>query len=454
MLTIVLPGVHFPPIGRVTDESAVLTIRDLFAEPLCEWENGTIRPALFAAWSHDEAGLAWRFAIRAGARWHDGSGVTAEDVLAAIAAVLGGVDSFGMPWSCARYLDGARYEALARDVVGITTRAPLGDLPEILSEFHLIRADASGAPILGTGRHRVIEHAPGRAVLARGEQRVTLLAEPDAEARHALLAGGGADAALHMERMRAPLPPTPGIAWLRTVNTLSVMSYLRCDGGLFASPEARLAANLAVNRRRILDEALRGLGVLATTIVSPFHLGAREAALAPIPHDPERAKRLFERARAGGSILIRTPTRMPERSPEITAMVAHDLARAGVPCTIETEQDRPEYARQIGRKRIGDMAIFDSSPHSTYRVLSDKISARVKGLWWQGHDDPELEPLIEQANRTLDAAARAAAYAACLRRLQANPPWLYLLHPIEAAGVREGRRGLSLDARGILRVAT
>jgi peptide/nickel transport system substrate-binding protein len=459
MLTIALPQVAFPPIGRVTDESSVLTIRALFAEPLCEWENGAIRPAIFSAWAHDEAGLAWRFTIREGARFHDGVAVTAEHVLAAIEAVLGGVDSFGMPWSYARYLDGARYEALSRDVVGITTTAPLGDLPEILSEFHLIRADASGAPVIGTGRFRVVEHAPGRALLAAVDSttqpsRVTLIAERDAEARHALLASGGADAALHMERMRAPLPPTPGIAWIRAVNTLSVMFYLDCGKGLFASPEARLAANLAVDRQRILDEALHGLGVLATTIVSPFHLGARKAALVPIPHDPERAKRLFAQAGATEPILLRTPTHMPERSPEITAMVAQDLERAGVPCRIETEHDRPEYARQIGRKRIADMAIFDSSPHSTYRVLSDKISSRVKGLWWQGHDDPELEPLIEQANRTLDDAARAAAYARCLRRLHENPPWLYLLHPVEAVGARDTLRGLSLDPRGILRIAT
>jgi peptide/nickel transport system substrate-binding protein len=458
MLTIALPQVAFPPIGRVTDESSVLTMRALFAEPLCEWENGAIRPALFATWSHDEAGLSWRFTIRDGARFHDGKRVTAEDVLAAIQAVLGGVDSFGMPWSYARYLDGARYEALAEDAVGITTRAPLGDLPEILSEFHLIRADASGAPILGTGRFRVVEHAPGRAVFAAVDEatapaRVTLLAERDADARHALLAGGGADAALHMERMRDPLPPTPGIAWTRAVNTLSVMYYLNCGSGLFASPAARLAANLAVNRQAILDHALHGLGVLATTIVSPFHLGAREAALAPIPYDPDRAKRLFAEAGAGEPILIRTPTHMPERSPEITAMVAHDLERAGVPCRIETEQDRPEYARQIGGKRIGDMAIFDSSPHSTYRVLSDKISGRVQGLWWQGHQDAMLEPMIEEAARTLDNAQRAAAYARCLVRLHDNPPWLYLLHPIEAFGARDTLRGLSLDARGILRIA-
>jgi peptide/nickel transport system substrate-binding protein len=457
MLTLALPQVAFPPIGRVTDESSVLTIRALFAEPLCEWEDGAIRPALFSRWSHDEAGLAWRFTIRDGARFHDGQRVTAEDVLATIEAVLAARDGFDMPGPQARYLQGARIVALAPDVLGITTPVPLADLPEILSEFHLIRADASGAPVIGTGRYRVVAQAPGRAELAAVDSaaqpaRITLLAERDAEARHALLAGGGADAALHMERMKRPLPETPGIAWARAVNTLSVMFYLNGGSGLFASPAARLAANLAVDRARILADALHGLGVLAATIVSPVHLGAREAGLAPLPHDPERAKRLFGEAGAGAPILIRTPTHMPERSPEITAMVAHDLERAGVPCRIETETDRPEYARQVGRKRIGDMAIFDSSPHSTFRVLSDKISARVQGLWWQGHDDPQLEPMIEAANRTMDGAARAAAYARCLARLHANPPWLYLLHPVEAFGARAGLRGLSLDARGILRV--
>ena len=99
---------------------------------------------------------------------------------------------------------------------------------------------------------------------------------------------------------------------------------------------------------------------------------------------------------------------------------------------------------------VGDLAIFDSSPHSTFRVLNDKISSTVQGQWWQGFDDPGLEPMIAEANRTMEVEARARAYARCLRRLHDNPPWLYRFHPVEAFAARPDVPPLALDHRGVL----
>ena len=69
----------------------------------------------------------------------------------------------------------------------------------------------------------------------------------------------------------------------------------------------------------------------------------------------------------------------------------------------------------------GDMAIFDSSPHSTFRVLDDKISSVNRAVWWQGYQDEEAERLIAAANRAVADDDREAAYGAVLRRLSAAP---------------------------------
>jgi hypothetical protein len=86
-------------------------------------------------------------------------------------------------------------------------------------------------------------------------------------------------------------------------------------------------------------------------------MGMRAADLAPIPHDPDRAMRLFEEARTQGPLLLRTPRLLPEGALEITQAVAADLGRCGIATRIEIEEDRPAYARQVGQKRIGDVAI-------------------------------------------------------------------------------------------------
>lgn len=457
-LMMAMERVVFPPVGRVSDDTSLLSLRSLVFEPLCRWRDGRALPGLLGAWRTDEDGRCWTFAIRLGATFHDGRPCTAEDVAEAIGAHLSGVDLFGMPWAYARYLAGARVAPEGPGMLSISTPQPIGDLPEILAEFFVVRATAEGGATIGTGPYRVVDYAPNsHAVLQavdprRDPARIGLVAEADADIRHRMLAEGAVDAAANLERMRDPHAHAEGLTWVAAANTLSVMCYLDCRQGLFADPAARRAVNLAVDAGAIVRELFHGLGVPASTIVSPFHLGHREAGLEPIPHDPAAARALFAKAGAGRELLIRTPLHMPERAPEISAMVAQDLARAGIPARIQAEPDRPDYARQVARGQIGDMAIFDSSPHSTFRVLQDKISSRARGPWWQGHDDPVLEPLIETAARTLDDRARAAAYGLCLRRLQENPPWLYLFHPVLTLAARPGVVPLALDHRGMVSV--
>ncbi|MGG5819157.1 ABC transporter substrate-binding protein [Falsiroseomonas sp. HW251] len=456
-LTLALERVEFLPFGRVTDDTSILTLRSLVFEPLCRWRDGVVGPGLLASWTVDPEGRDWHFRLRQGARFHDGARCTAEDVVATIGHHTAGLDMFGMPWPYARYLRGAVIEAAGTDLLRISTLAPLADLPEVLAEFFCARAAAGGDALLGTGPYRVEAHEPRvmadlRAVdPARRPARLVLRAIPSPEARHDAVLVGEADAATNLERMARAPRGADGLIWGEAANTLSVMYYLNCRRGLFASAEARLAANLAVDVDAIVNEVFHGLGVPAATIVSPFHLGFREAGVAPIPHDPDRAKALFAKA-GGGEVVLRTPLHMPERAPAISAMVARDLERAGLSVRVETEADRPDYARQCGRGEMGDLAIFDSSPNSSFRVLDDKISATTRGQWWQGYEDPALEPLIAAARRCVDDAARARAYGRCLARLRENPPWLYLFHPVELFAARPGVAGLSLDHRGVLSV--
>ena len=456
-LTIALERCEFLPIGRATDDGSILTLRNLVFEPLCRWREGGVEPGLLTSWTHDEVGRAWRFALRPGAMFHDGKPCVAEDIVAAIRATMDELDLFGMPWPYARYLAGARIEA-SRGAVLIAAPEPLADLPEVLTEFFVVRAAPDGAAVLGTGPYRVVAHEARRVVElaavnpAHAPSRLILRAIPNADDRYAALRSGEADVATNLERMHVPARADDDLAWGQAANTLSVMCYLNAAAGTFAAPAARRAINLAVDRRAILDALFGGLGLPANTVVSPFHFGHREAVLPSIPHDPIRARALFAEAGAAPEILLRTPLHMPEHAPEIMRMVAEQLGRVGIAARIETEADRPLYARQVGERRIGDVAMFDSSPHSTFRVLDDKISSRVRGQWWQGHDDPALEPMILAANRTMDDAARAVAYARCLRQLQMNPPWLYLFHPVLRFAARKTVTGVSLDAIGMLRI--
>jgi peptide/nickel transport system substrate-binding protein len=455
-LTIALERVAFLPPTRVTDDTSVLTLKNLVLEPLLRWDRGFARPALLASWTVADGGRHWTFKIREGARFHDGRPFVAGDAVAFVDAIRESVDTFGMKWSYARYLRDAVVSARDDSTLEVTNPSPFADILDILCEFYPCRLTAGEEPLLGTGPYRVTAYEVGRraelqrVAPGRGPDRIVALCEPRAEERLAMLKAGAVDAALNLERLDERLVFSPDIAWDRCANTLSVMFYLNCSSGAFRSADARLAANCAVDKDRLIAEVFDGLAIPATTIVSPFHLGMAKARVAPIGYDPDRARALLDKTGGPGSLVLRTPTHMPERSPAISRFVADGLGAVGFRVETDLVPDRPDYARQVGAKRIGDLAIFDSSPQSTFRVLDDKITSRHKAVWWQGYDDPQAETLIAAANAAIDDAAREEAYARCLERLNAAPPWLYLLHPVEVLGSRPGLAGLSIDCKGTL----
>ena len=460
-LKIALAKVSFLAPDRVTDDTSVLTLKNLVFEPLCRWQDGKVGPGLFARWTHTPDGRTWHFHIREKAVFHDGRPCTAGDVIAFIEQLLRAVDTFGMPWPYARYLAGCQLSAAAPDCVELVAPSSFGDVVDVFSEFYPCRVAADGTAVIGTGPYRVAGLEQGRSCtlerVAAGAapQRLHVVACALAEDRLRLLQAGDCDVALNLENIEARIDMHTGLQWLKQPNTLSVMSYLNCAQGLFRSPQARLAINLAVDSGLIVDELFGGLGIRSSTIVSPFHLGHNEAAARPMQPDPERAARLFDAAYAAvghGPIVMRTPLTMPPKSQAVTGMVADMLRRIGVEVHIDVETDRPAYARQLGARQMGDVAIFDSSPHSSFRILNDKISSTVRGTWWQGYHNPTVEAAIVRANASLGDVERGLAYGACLAELHRGPPWLYLFHPVEVMAARHGVPGLALDHKGILKL--
>ena len=452
---IALEKLDFLPPDRVTDDCSILTLKALVLEPMLRWQDGAIRPGLFSDWELDDTGCRWTLRLAAGKAYHDGTPVLAEHAAEFIARILDSRDMFGMPWSYARYLAGAEIGAKGR-VLTIATPKPFPDLPEILSEFYLPRPDAAGRPVIGTGPWQVTDFTAGQEVSLHRPadgRRLRVIALPRAEDRLAALRDGTVQAATHMERLEQPMRGLDGFGWQERTSTLSVMAYLNGFEGAFTHPAVRRAANLAIDRPRLVREVMGGLALPSDTIVSPWHFGHAEANLAPLAHDPEEARRLLGTAGGPREVVLRSPTYMPERAPEVAAFIAEAWRDVGFETRVEIAEDRPQYARDIGEKRMGDAAIFDSSPHSTFRVLDDKISGLSRAVWWQGVSDPRVDAGFDAARHLTDPAARAGAYGALLRRLQEAPPWLYLFHPVFCLAHDPALRGLTLDHKGILRLS-
>ncbi|KAK1671243.1 hypothetical protein BDP55DRAFT_560944 [Colletotrichum godetiae] len=464
VLRLCLENVDFRLPTQVTDDNSVTVLKSLVFEPLLRWQpHGCVRPGLFDRWEHSPDARVWHFHIRNNAFFHDNEPCRAKDVVNYIQGLLDSRDYFGMQWSYSRYFAQTKFSAEDDRTVKVVNAEPFADIEGVLCEFWPSRIDKHGKPILGTGPFRVVEfereEGTGRAVLHRlnptrhgSPHTIIATMESSAAKRLRLLREGDVDAALNLERVDDLnlLDFDSSLRWGRVTSTLSAIYYLNCTEGVFASPDARLAVNLALDNDALVKEVYCGFAKSSATIVSPYHLGFSESKLQPISYDPDRAIDLLKDFDKSTPLVLRTPIYMPEHAQKISKFVASSLQCIGFEVEIKVETNRPEYARQIGlKKEIGSLALFDSTPNSTFRVLDDKISSSSHATWWLGYHDAEVQNLFHDARNKIGYEDRAVAYARTLRRLQENPPWLYIGHPDVIWATRH-EVGLQIGPSGVL----
>jgi peptide/nickel transport system substrate-binding protein len=231
----------------------------------------------------------------------------------------------------------------------------------------------------------------------------------------------------------------PGFTCVDYLAPTAIIFMFNASGGPGADARVRRALNLGIDRDALVRDVLHGAGQPLHGFVSPVHFGADPQA-PPFRQDKAEARRLLAEAghRDGVTFELYCPTRLPDEARALVKAVEIQLADLGVRFVVHLEADRTHYANQVRLKQIHDLCVFDSSPMSMFRVLHEKIDSRIRGSWWEGYANPAVEALIDRARRTVDDAARERLFQECYRRLQDDPPWLYLYNH---------RRGIGLSGR-------
>lgn len=255
-------------------------------------DDGAVVPALAESWTTDD-GTVWTFKLRQGVKFHDGSTLTADDVVDSIATAQDPTLSPGLSTYWPDYVVGA--EKTADDEVTITLTSPHGDFDVEVSNvaglfitssafFKEAGSDygSSKALIVGTGPYRVTEFNPSSHLsLARFEDWWGDFDGPDAvridfigEDSTRLLAfqEGEIDAALNVPVASVEQWQTNGAS----VSSYSDRSYygLTFDESVppFDDIHVRRAVAYALDKQSIVDGILKGYGQVATGIDAPEQL--------------------------------------------------------------------------------------------------------------------------------------------------------------------------------------
>jgi peptide/nickel transport system substrate-binding protein len=438
------------------------------------------KPGLAASWDLSADRLALTFHLDPRARWSDGREVTSADVLfshqAATSPDVGWVGSDVKEFIASVSAPDARtvvyrftrpypYQMMDAAEGNILPRHVFGEVPLALwpKRGFLEPAAGSGPFVLKRyerGAFIELQRNPAYlfAPLPRLDTVVFRILPDETTLVNELLAGGidvmenvPPDAAARVQESKR----------LRLVRVPDLSYTFLCwntERPLFRDARVRRALTMAIDRPAIIEGLLRGTGRPSAGPALSF-LWAHDPASAPLPHDPDGARRLLAEAgfadRDGDGLLDRdgVPFRFTLESnqgsglrADVAQMVAAQLRPLGIEATPRVIEfgafveahERHDFDAFVGTWRESTKFDLKSAFHS---------ASRTGGYNYGSYSSAELDALIDRARGEADAGKALPLWRKAQRIIAADQPYTFLFERDRLHAVPRRLEGFRPDPR-------
>ncbi len=400
--------------------SGTSVLRHMF-DPLVDVTNDSkFVPALAESWRAVN-NTTWRFALRKGVTFHDGSPFNADSVVYTLRRVRDNTKLI----KAFVYQDLESVEKDGDHAVVVTSKRPFGSLPAHLTMLGMLppsaqrNEDAFFQKPVGTGPFRFASWTHGDHIVMTANpgywkpgvpkaEKVTFRFIPELSTR----AAGVRSGEIHViDRVTPDLVQT--LRGSRGVRVLDVPA-IEAQRWIFQlarepvkDPRLRQAISLAIDRNVIIKDLLLGYGRAVDSPVPPGLIG--HASLPPKPYDPEKARQILKQA--GYANLSLDFVLMKDLYPkqlEIAQAVAAMLGDVGIKLTIKNL----EIATARKQRTAGTYDMFYSGwahmPHDPDWYFGQWFTkAGAEKL--TRYNNPRVEQLIAEG-RVPDPRVRQAKY--------------------------------------------
>jgi peptide/nickel transport system substrate-binding protein len=436
----------------------------LVTDSLVQYDSSLIlQPRLASSWEIDQEGRRVTFHLRSGVLWHDGTPLTADDVLFSVAKARDPASQ--APSFLTQFEDLVDIHAPDPMTVEATYSKAYADflegwtlpiIPEHLAgrDEDLLTGEFARNPI-GCGPFRFVRYEPGvEIVLERNPdywdgapeiERLTFRVVPDDRTAYQALLRGDLDlVSVPPDLWRESLDSPEAEGLTRFVYYRLAVWYLAWnqDGSnpWFTDARVRRAMVMALDRPRFIEKVLDGLSKVASTTYHPDSPWA-DPDLESWPYAPVEAGRLLDgagwidtdgdgiRDRDGEpfSFTLTYPASPQEISDRIAAWIQQSLRDIGVRMEIERLEWRAFLERRKAHQFESVMAYFSFTPIPDQYELYHS-GAREEGFNFFGFSDPEVDRLLELGRTTFDLEERRRIYFRLQRRLHELEPLSPLFH--------------------------
>jgi peptide/nickel transport system substrate-binding protein len=407
-------------------------------------EKARLIPGLATSWRAVDA-TTWEFKLRQGVKFHDGSDLTAEDVLFSLERPL---NIKGSPGGFAAYVRAITgKEIVDKQTIRLKTATPYGALPEDLNSIMIvskkIAASAvpedfeSGRATIGTGPYKFVRFARGdRVEYLRNDsywggrpawEKLTLRIMPIDPVRTAALLSGELDAIEHVPSAdKEKLSKNKQLRLEQTVSWRTIFLHLdqyRNQPPLltdaagkpltknpFMDVRVRRAMSMAINRAAIAERVMEKLAVPAANIVSPGVFGYNPQ-LKPEAYKPDGAKKLLADAGYpnGFTVTLSGPNNRYINDEQVLQAVAQMLTRIGIHTKVEAlplnaylgkvRKEETSFSLLGWGSFAGDLALRS--------ILATPSPEKGWGAWnWARYSNAKMDQLLGQSLASVDIKQR------------------------------------------------
>lgn len=450
---------------RVTDNESI-EIGGLLFEGLVRWKPGTtdIRPGLAISWEVHDNGTRWRFRLRPGVQFHDGTDFDAEAVVFSFERLLDPKHPQALGD------DGRYWRSLMRPVTKVTAvdpytvdirvSRPYAPLLGNLAMFAIVSpmavrqwGDAFKEHPAGTGPFKFESWSKGEHLVVRKFERywgtpavlerIVFRVVVDARQRLIELESGSVDLATSIlpdEQPFVELHPelvlhhTPG-------NDVSYLAFNMAKGGpkSFADLRVRRAIAHAINKEPIVKLAYQGRAVAADGPLPPTQWGYHRPKQR-YGFDPVRARQLLDEAVKAGAFdrnvtyklyTLSTPRPYLAQPERVARFIQAGLDQIG----IKTELIMQGYSAHRASLERGehDLALFGwigdtGDPDNFLYVLfhSDNTGNTAQNLAF--YRDAVVDKLLTDAQAEAEEGTRSRLYRSVQDKLAEDVPWVPIAH--------------------------
>ena len=384
--------------------------------------DGAVRPALAESWTVSEDGLTYRFTLRSGVTFHDGTSLEASDVVFSLERAkaedsVNAQKALFEPIESVTAPDAATVVVTLKRATGhFLFNLGWGDAVVVAPES----AEGNKAEPVGTGPFKFRRWVQGdRVELARNPdywgdavklERATFKFIPDAAAAVAAMLAGDIDAFANF-----PAPESLGQfeadpRFEVVVGSTEGETILAMNNGKapFSDLRVRRAIAHALDRKAIVDGAMFGYGALIGSHFAPHH-PAYVDLTGRYPHDPEKAKALLAEAgfAEGFEATIKLPP--PTYARRGGEIVAAQLAKVGIALEI-VPVEWAQWLEQVFRGRDYDLTIVSHT-----EPLDIGIYGRDD--YYFDYESEAFKATLARLDATVEEGARYALMAEAQRQI-------------------------------------